>query len=66
MAKGDKTKQAVNQNGATGGVYFAAYLGAVVYFINQANGFWEVVWAFFQALVWPAFLVYGAFSAMHI
>ncbi|OGL32968.1 hypothetical protein A3F64_01715 [Candidatus Saccharibacteria bacterium RIFCSPHIGHO2_12_FULL_42_8] len=59
-------KKVINQNGATGGVYFAAYLGAVIYFINQANGFWEVVWAFFQAIVWPAFLVYGAFTAMNI
>ena len=33
-------------------------IGAAVYFIAQATGFWLGVLGFLKALVWPAFLVY--------
>lgn len=61
-----KSKANINHNGAMGGAYFIAYFGALVYFIDKANGFWEVVFAFLQSLVWPAFLVHGLFVALHI
>ena len=34
-----------------------AYVGAAVYFIQQAHGFWNVVLALLKAFVWPAYLV---------
>ncbi|MDO8335980.1 MAG: hypothetical protein Q7T74_04355 [Candidatus Saccharibacteria bacterium] len=63
MSKGKTT---INQNGAAGGAYFIAYFGALIYFINQAHGFWEVVLAFLQSLVWPAYLVYHIFVVLRI
>ncbi len=56
--KKDKTTKIINNGGPSGVVFFVAGFGALVYFINQANGFWEVVLAFLQALVWPAILLY--------
>lgn len=44
--------------GMTGTVLFLCWVGALVYFINQASGFWEVVLAFLKSLVWPALLLY--------
>ena len=41
-----------------GGIYFLGFIGAAVYYIQQANGFWMGVLGFLKALVWPAFLVY--------
>jgi hypothetical protein len=41
-----------------GGAYFLGMLGSVVYWVQQADGFWPVVGALLKALVWPAFLVY--------
>ncbi|HNW97883.1 MAG TPA: hypothetical protein PKK00_05680 [Bacteroidales bacterium] len=45
---------------ASGAVYGLGLIGAAVYFISQATGFWIGVLGFLKALVWPAFLVYEA------
>lgn len=41
-------------------VYGLGLVGAAIYFISQATGFWMGVVGFLKALVWPAFLVYEA------
>lgn len=54
MARGDHV------GGAGGGVaYGLGVIGALVYFIQSATGFWDGVYGVFQALVWPAYLVWG-------
>lgn len=45
-----------------GGSYFLAMIGSAVWFWQQAEGFWEHAGALFQALVWPAFLIYDVFE----
>lgn len=47
-------------SGAAGwsGAYGLGFIGALVYYMASATGFWDVVWGIFQSLVWPAFLVY--------
>jgi hypothetical protein len=45
--------------GATsGGIYGLAFIGALIYYIQHAETFWQGVLGFFKALVWPAILVY--------
>ena len=47
--------------GSAGGVgfaYFLAFLGAAVYYIQQASSFGDGILGFLKALVWPAFLIY--------
>ena len=39
-------------------VYGLGLIGALVYYIQQADGFWQGVLGVLKALVWPAFLVY--------
>jgi hypothetical protein len=53
-------------SGGGGGnaVYGLGLIGAIVYFWQQADGFWEHVVAILKALVWPAFLVYEAFQSL--
>jgi hypothetical protein len=47
------------RGGGTGGaVYGLGLIGALVFYIQHAHGFWGVVLAILKALVWPAFLVY--------
>jgi len=46
--------------GTSGAVYGLGFIGAAVWFISQAVGFWSGVLGFLKALVWPAILVYGA------
>ncbi|MBD3379416.1 MAG: hypothetical protein GF408_03025 [Candidatus Omnitrophica bacterium] len=46
----------------TGGgmAYLLGFVGAAVYYIQEAAGFWPGVVGFLKSLVWPAFLVYEA------
>ena len=55
-----------NTGAAAGGgaIYGLGILGALVYFWQQADTFWEYVLALLQGVVWPAFLVYEGFSAL--
>jgi hypothetical protein len=40
--------------------YGLGFIGAAIYYISRATGFWMGVLGFLKALVWPAFLVYEA------
>lgn len=63
MAK--HTKTAVD-NGPMGFVLFTAWIGAVVYFVGKADGFWNIVVAFLQACVWPAYLLYHVLQVLRV
>lgn len=41
-----------------GAVYGLGFLGAAIYYIQAASGFWVGAWGIVKALFWPAFLVY--------
>lgn len=53
-----------NREGGGGAVYGLAFIGALVYYIQSADGFWGAVVGFFKALVWPAILVYQALERL--
>lgn len=44
--------------GGNGAIYGLGFIGALIYFIGHATTFWAGVLGFFQALVWPAYVVY--------
>lgn len=54
----DKKKNNNANQGVSSGIYGLGLIGALVYYISYAPGFWEGVLGFLKALVWPAFLVY--------
>ena len=45
-------------HGASNGVYGLGFIGALIYFIQQATTFWIAVLGVLKALVWPAILVF--------
>ena len=45
--------------GCSQAVYGLGFVGAVIYFISTATGFWMGVLGVLKALLWPGFLVYG-------
>ena len=55
-------KKIVCKEATCGGYYFLGFVGSAVYFIGHAGSFWAGVGGFFQALVWPAFLVHSLFE----
>lgn len=56
----DKSDRARINRGAGGGnaVYGLGVIGALVYYVQAADGFWPGVLGVLKALVWPAFVVY--------
>ena len=51
-------KEVVQSHGCGGVFYFMGFLGALIYYIGTATSFWEGLFGFFKALLWPAALVY--------
>jgi hypothetical protein len=45
-------------------VYCLGVIGAMIFFIGKATTFWAGVLGFFQAFVWPAFLVYESLKVL--
>lgn len=66
MAKSVKNVKVMERGGPGGFAFFLTYFGALVYFIDKADGFWEVVFSFLQAAVWPALLVNKVFTVLQI
>lgn len=57
--KSDKaTVKVINQHGPAGFVGFVAFIGAFVYFLQDAKDFGDVMFAFLEAIVWPGILIY--------
>lgn len=54
----------IHHGGPTSAIYGLGFIGAAIYFISHAAGFWAGVLGFLKAIVWPAFLVYHALKAV--
>jgi hypothetical protein len=55
-------KNEMQKGTPTGVVYAMGIIGAAIYFISHATGFWMGVLGFLKALIWPVLLVYEAFK----
>jgi len=62
--KGGKNMDSKIQHSApaANAVYGLGLIGAAIYFISHALGFWAGVVGFLKAIVWPAILVYELFK----
>ena len=58
-------KKEINQHAPHSALYGLGLIGAAIYYISYATGFWSGVLGFLKALVWPAFLVYEALKALN-
>jgi hypothetical protein len=55
----EREKKVYQRTGGGGGaVYGLGLIGALIFYIQQADGFWGGVLGVLKALVWPAFVVY--------
>ncbi len=50
--------------GAGGAVYGLGFIGAVVYYWQTSDGFWDHIVGILQAIVWPAFFVYDVLASI--
>ena len=66
-----ESKKKVNLKSSTdagvgGAFYFVGFIGALIYFIQQANTISEGLVGFVKAIFWPAFLVYDLFKFLQV
>lgn len=61
-----KKAEYARQGAPCGSMLFVTYIGAAVYFVQHAFGFWGVVLALLKAMVWPAFVVHRALQLLNI
>ncbi len=61
----DGQRRAPSGNPAGGAVFGLGLIGAQVWGWQQADGLGEHVVGALKGFVWPAFLVYDAFKALH-
>ena len=52
-------------DGGVGFFMFLSFIGAAVYFVSRAHGFWDGVLGILKAIVWPAFLVFQLLQHFH-
>ena len=57
-----KNTKECSQCGPAGAVYGLGFIGALIYYISNATGFWNGVLGFFKAIVWPVLLVYKSLN----
>lgn len=55
----------LKSNASNGAIYGMGFIGAAVYFISTATGFWMGVLGFLKAIVWPAIMVYEVFKVLY-
>ena len=53
-----RSTSVTNTGGGGDAVYGLGLIGALVFYIQQADSFWAGVLGILKALVWPAFVVY--------
>lgn len=58
------TEKVIHRNTSSNAVYGLGFVGAVIYYISTATGFWMGVVGVLKAIVWPAFLVYEALKQL--
>lgn len=59
MGDDGKRRRNYGGNGGAGFAWFLGFIGAAVYYVQAADGFWQGVLGILKAFVWPAFLVYS-------
>jgi hypothetical protein len=58
------TVRVVNGEGPLGFIFLLAFIGAAVYFVERASGFWGVILALLEAVVWPAFVIHAVLQGL--
>lgn len=58
MKSEKQSVKVISDHGPSGFVFFVAFIGAAVYFVQHSAGFWGFILAILKACVWPAFVTY--------
>jgi hypothetical protein len=62
----DKTIKVINKGGPMGFVLFAAWVGALVYFVQNSEGFGGFLLAILKSFVWPGIVLHRVLELLAI
>lgn len=51
-------KERLENNAGCGSIYGLGFIGSLVYFMSNIDGFGDLILGILKSLVWPAVLVY--------
>ncbi|OGF46087.1 MAG: hypothetical protein A2452_01550 [Candidatus Firestonebacteria bacterium RIFOXYC2_FULL_39_67] len=66
MAKKKEQDKWHHHNGASGGIYGLAFIGALIYFMQRADSFWTVILGILKAIIWPVLVVYNLLKYLNM
>ncbi len=58
------SKVKVTNEGPMGWIMFTAWVGAIVYFVQQSEGFGGFLLAILKACVWPAYVLWHVLTSI--
>lgn len=61
-----KDKKIVKGSDTFGFVYFLSIIGAIVYFVQNSEGFWGFIWAVIKGFIWPAFATHEILGLLNL
>ena len=64
MKKKTKNMSCKMNSSCFDGIYSLGFIGALVYYISTATGFWMGVLGVLKAIVWPAMLVFALMKSL--
>lgn len=59
-----KEKIKVVKEGGGNAVYSLGAIGAIIFYVGQVDGLWNIFLAVLKGIVWPAFLVYDVLQSL--
>lgn len=63
--KSGNKKKSGSDHASSGSLYFIGFIGALVYWMQAASGFGEVLTGFVKAMVWPAYVAYKLLESFY-
>ncbi|MGZ6004743.1 MAG: hypothetical protein ACXWLH_01185 [Candidatus Saccharimonadales bacterium] len=67
IKEGNKKVKVINKGGGPMGfVLFLAWIGALVYFVQNSEGFGGFLLAILKSIVWPAYVLHAVLGILHI
>jgi hypothetical protein len=61
----EKNKKVSTSHGTAGALYFAGFIGSLVYWFQAAAGFGAIITGFLKSCVWPAYIVYKLLESFY-
>lgn len=59
-----EAKSIIEDEHSSDAIYGLGLIGAAIYYLSNAKGFWKGVLGFLKAILWPMFLVYDLLKFM--